>query len=128
MLGVTSALVSYAPPTSAGSGPFSTTQAVGPLELQTTVDPAELGRNEMHFYLFRARDGAQFDGTKQLRIRMTLPSKSIGPIAARAVKGGPGHYVVPATDFGVKGDWEVKLTGRVSEFDQYETTVKVPIR
>jgi hypothetical protein len=59
---------------------------------------------------------------------MTLPSKSIGPIAVRAVKGGPGHYVVPAADFGVKGDWEVKLVGLVSEFDQYETTIKVPIR
>jgi copper transport protein len=128
VLGVTSALVSYAPPTSANTGPYSTTQSVGPLELQATVDPAELGRNEMHFYLFRARDGAQFNGTKQLRVRMTLPSKSIGPIAVRAVKGGPGHYVVPAADFGVKGDWQVKLTGRVSEFDQYETTIKVPIR
>jgi copper transport protein len=128
VIGVTSALVSYAPPTSAGSGPFSTTKAVGPLELQSTVDPAEVGRNEMHFYLFRARDGAQFDGTKRFTVRMTLPSKSIGPIAVRAIKGGPGHYVVPAADFGVKGDWEVKLVGLVSEFDQYETTIKVPIR
>ena len=59
---------------------------------------------------------------------MTLPSKNIGPIAARAIKAGPGHYVVPAADFGVKGDWKVKLVARVSEFDQYATTVKVPIR
>jgi copper transport protein len=128
VLGVTSLLVSYSPPTSARSGPFSTTQAVGPLELQSTVDPAEVGRNEMHFYLFRARDGAQFDGTKEFKVRMALPGENIGPIAVRAVKGGPGHYVVPAADFGVSGDWQVKLTGRVSEFDQYETTVKVPIR
>ncbi len=128
VLGVTSVLVSYAPPTSARSGPFSTTQAVGPLELQSTIDPAEVGRNEMHFYLFRARDGAQFDGTKEFKVRATLPGENIGPIAIRAVKGGPGHYVVPAADFGVKGDWQVKLTGRVSDFDQYEATVRVPIR
>ncbi len=128
VLGVTAALVSYPPPSTADAGPFVTTKSVGPLELQVTVDPAELGRNEMHLYLFRARDGTQFNGTKELRIRMTLPSKDIGPLAARPVKAGPGHYVVPATDFGVKGDWELRFTGRVSEFDQYETTVEVPIK
>ena len=77
--------------------------------------------------MFRSRDGSQFNGTKELRIRMTLPSKDIGPLAARPTKAGPGHYVVPATDFGVAGDWDVKFTGRVSEFDQYETTFEVPI-
>jgi copper transport protein len=127
VLGVTAALVSYAPATAEQTGPFATTQAVGPLELQVTVDPAEVGRNEMHLYLFRSRDGTQFDGTKELRIRMTLPSKDIGPLAVRPVKAGPGHYVVPAADFGVEGDWEVRFTGRVSEFDQYETKLKVPI-
>jgi copper transport protein len=127
VLGVTALLVSYAPANTEATGPFAATKLVGPLELQVTVDPAKVGRNEMHLYMFRSRGGSQFNGTKELRIRMTLPSKGIGPLAARPTKAGPGHYVVPAADFGVAGDWEVKFTGRVSEFDQYETTVEVPI-
>jgi copper transport protein len=128
VLGVTAALVSYAPPVTASGGPFSGTKRLGPLELQVTVDPAEVGRNEMHVYMFRASDGSQFTGTKELRVRMTLPDKDIGPLAVRPRKAGPGHYVMPATDFGVKGDWQIRFQNRVSEFDQYETTVEVPIR
>jgi copper transport protein len=128
VLGVTAALVSYAPAVGGTSGPFAESKLVGPLEMQVTVDPAELGRNEMHLYIFRSRDGAQFNGTKELRIRYRLPEKNVGPLAARATKAGPGHYVVPAMDFGIEGDWEVRFTGRVSEFDQYETTFEVPIK
>jgi copper transport protein len=127
VLGVTALLVSYAPPNTEATGPFAATKLVGPLELQITVDPAKVGRNEMHLYMFRSKDGSQFNGTKELRVRMTLPSKDIGPLAARATKAGPGHYVVPAADFGVAGKWQVRFTGRVSEFDQYETTFEVPI-
>jgi copper transport protein len=127
VLGITALLVSYAPPYNPVSGPFAATKLEGPLELQLTVDPAKVGRNEMHLYMFRSRDGSQFNGTKELRIRMTLPSKGIGPLALRPAKAGPGHYVVPAGDFGVAGKWQVRFTGRVSEFDQYETTFEVPI-
>jgi hypothetical protein len=45
----------------------------------------------------------------------------------RPTKAGPGHYVVPAADFGVAGKWQVRFIGRVSEFDQYETAFEVPI-
>jgi copper transport protein len=129
VLGVTAALVSYAPAVGSDpGGPFADSKLVGPFEMQVTVDPAELGRNEMHLYIFRSSDGTQFNGTKQLRIRYRLPDKNVGPLAARPTKAGPGHYVVPAMDFGIKGDWDVKFTGRVSEFDQYETTFEVPIR
>jgi copper transport protein len=129
VLGVTAALVSYPPPAAVGDGggPFAATKTFGPLELQLTVDPAKAGANTMHLYLTRARDGSQFEGTKELRVQMALPSKSIGPLTAKPAKAGPGHYVIPAADFPLTGDWQVRFTDRVSEFDQYETTIDVPI-
>jgi copper transport protein len=130
VLGVTAALVSYPPATAVGrgdGGPFAATKTLGPLELQLTVDPASAGSNTMHLYLTRARDGSQFDGTKELRVRMALPSKGIGPLKEKPTKAGPGHYVIPAADFPFGGDWQVRFTDRVSEFDQYETTFEVPI-
>jgi copper transport protein len=130
VLGVTAALVSYAPPvaTGGGSGPFSATEALGPVQMQMTVDPARAGRNEMHLYLINARDGSQFKGTKELRVLLRLPDKGIGPIEPKAQKAGPGHYVIPGVDFVPAGDWEVDVVDRVSEFDQYETKLKVPIK
>jgi copper transport protein len=127
VLGVTAALVSYAPATARDAGPFSTTESMGPLEVQLTVDPAEAGRNEMHIYLFETSTGAQFDKTKEMRVALELPSKEIGPLAPEVEKTGPGHYTVPAADFVPGGDWTVALSARVSEFDEYTAEVEVPI-
>jgi copper transport protein len=127
VLGVTALLVSYAPANTPSTGPFAATKIVGPLEMQVTVDPASVGRNEMHLFMFRSRDGSQFNATKELKVRLSEPDKGIGPVEVKPTKAGPGHYVVPAADFGVAGDWKVAFAARVSEFDQYETTVEVPI-
>lgn len=127
VLAVTSALVSYAPAISEGSGPFSATERLGPARLEMTVDPARVGRNAMHLYLLDPRTGAQYTATKQLRVLARLPSKRIGPLRLPARQAGPGHYVVEAGVLGVAGDWEVELISRVSDFDEYRTTVKVPI-
>jgi copper transport protein len=128
VIGITSMLVSYAPPAVSSSGPYSTTKRLGPLELQMTVDPAATGSDAMHFYLTNAKDGSQFTGSKQFQVLMSLPNKSIGPLAADAHIAGPGHYVVPAATFVPGGKWKVQITDRVSEFDEFQTTVDVPIR
>lgn len=127
VLAVTAALVSYAPAISEGSGPFTATERLGPARLEMTVDPARVGRNEMHLYLLNPRTGAQYTGVKQLRVLVRLPSKRIGPLRLPAREAGPGHYVVEAGVLGVAGEWEVELIGRVSEFDEYRTKVEVPI-
>jgi copper transport protein len=128
VIAVTSVLVSYAPANTPSSGPFSATKALGPLELQMTVDPARTGSNAIHFYLINAKDGTQFTGSKGFSVLLSLPDKHIGPLKADARKAGPGHYVAPGADFVPGGKWRVQIVDRVSEFDQYETTVDVPIR
>ena len=128
VIAVTSVLVSYAPATARSTGPFSTTKTLGPLELQMTVDPARTGTNGMHFYLLNAKNGSQFTGSKEFSAQISLPSKSIGPLKLDARKAGPGHYVAPGVDFVPGGKWKVQIVDRVSEFDEYATTVDVPIR
>jgi len=128
VLAVTSVLVSYAPPTNASSGPFATTKTLGPLELQMTVDPAQTGSNVMHFYVTNAKDGSQFTAGKEFTVLTRLPGKNIGPLNVDARKAGPGHYVAPGVSFVPGGKWQVQVIERVSQFDQYQTTVDVPIR
>lgn len=127
VLGVTAALVSYAPSVAEQSGPFSTATDMGPLRLDLTVDPARAGRNEIHVYLTDAADGTQFEGTRELRVALRLPDKDIGPIDTAPRRAGPGHYVVTRADLGVAGDWELAVSARVSEFDQYDASVEVPV-
>ncbi len=128
VLGVTAALVSYPPPASLAGGPFGGSAALGPLRLEATLDPARVGPNELHLYLLRASDGAPFDGTKELTVTLALPAKDIGPLDTTAREAGPGHYVVDTVQLVPAGDWRLHVTSRISQFDQYDTTLKVPVR
>ncbi|MGI9099557.1 MAG: copper resistance CopC/CopD family protein [Solirubrobacteraceae bacterium] len=128
VLGVTAALVSYPPPESLAGGPFGADATLGPLRLEVTMDPARVGPNELHLYLLRANDGTPFHGTKELTVALSLPDKHIGPLPATARDAGPGHYVVDTVQLVPAGDWRLDVTSRVSAFDQYETSLKVPVR
>ncbi len=128
VLGVTAALVSYAPPIDAASGPFSTNTTLGPIELEMTVEPAKVGLNTVHLYLIDATNGAQYTDTKELVATASLPAKGIGPLPLKANVAGPGHYILSSAVLSPGGTWQIEITDRVSEFEQYSRTVQVPIR
>jgi copper transport protein len=127
VIGVTAALASYAPPVSAQAGPFSITTEVGPTTLEMDVDPARVGSNQMHIYFFDAKTGAPYKQGKELTVTATLPDKQIGPLPLTVQDAGPGHYIVQGALLNAPGDWEIDLTLRVSEFDQLEEAVEVPV-
>jgi copper transport protein len=128
VLGVTAALVSYPPPDSLAAGPFDGTAMLGPLRLEATMDPARVGANALHLYVLKAADGTPFAGTKELTVTLALPGRGIGPLPARARKAGPGHYVVDSVQLVPAGEWRLHVTSRVSDFDQYDATLRVPVR
>jgi copper transport protein len=128
VFGVTAALVTYTPPVDAAQGPFSTSVRLGPAELEMTVEPATVGLNTVHLYLINPSDGTQFTRTKQLTATATLPAQKIGPLPLRVDHAGPGHYILSDARLSPGGSWELKLTDRVSAFDEYTTSVSVPIR
>jgi copper transport protein len=131
VLAVTGALTGYAPPTAATAataGPVSVTQGMGPLDVRMTIDPARVGPNAVHMYLFKAADGVPFTGTKELKVEATLASRGIGPLDLTLHRAGPGHYVADAVTLSPGGDWKLAVTDRVSDFDEYTTTVKATVR
>ena len=90
-LGVTGALSSYAPSTAQATGkPFSTTVNVGPARVEVTVDPAQVGPNETHVYLFDRETGAPFEGTEELRLTAAMPSKQHRQDRSRAERRRAG--------------------------------------
>lgn len=127
VLGVTAALASYAPPVSAQGGPFSATTTFGPTQLEVSVDPARVGENQIHVYLFDSKTGAQYTKGKELTVTATLPDKEIGPLPLQPEPAGPGHYIVSDALLNAPGTWQLDFTLRVSEFDQFEKTLEVGI-
>jgi copper transport protein len=128
VFGVTAALVSYAPPIDIANGPFSTTMTLGPAELEMTVEPARVGLNTVHLYLIDAHTGAQFTATKGLSVTAKLPANGIGPLPLQVNLAGPGHYVLSSVELSPGGTWQLQVTDRVSEFEEYAKTVDVPIK
>ena len=127
VIGVTAALASYAPPISAQGGPFSSETLVGPVQLEMSVEPATVGANEIHVYLFDATSGAPYAKVKQLTVSAALPEKGIS-LPLEPQLSGPGHYTIPDALLNASGDWRLTVTIRVSAFDEYTKTVEVPIR
>jgi copper transport protein len=127
VIGVTAALASYAPPVSAQAGPFSTTAEVGLTTLEMDVDPARVGANQIHIYFFDAKTGAPYKQGKELTVTATLPDKEIGPLPLSVQDAGPGHYIVANALLNAPGDWEIDIVLRVSEFEQFEEEIEVPV-
>ena len=126
VFGVTAALITYAPPIDAAAGPFSANTSLGPAELEITIEPAKVGLNTAHLYLIDARTGAQFTATKELTATARLPSKGIGPLVLHRRWRGPAT-TSSAQWCSARGDWEIQIVDRVSEFESFSRTVKVPI-
>jgi copper transport protein len=127
VFGVTAALITYAPPIDAASGPFSTNTTIGPAVLEMTVEPAKVGPNTIHLYLIDAKTGVQYTATKELTATARLPAKDIGPLPLKASLAGPGHYILSSAVLSPGGTWSIELIDRVSEFEQFTRVVKVPI-
>jgi copper transport protein len=128
VFGVTAALVAYAPPIDAATGPFSTSTTLGPAELELTVEPARVGLNTIHLYLIDAKTGVQFTQTRELTATALLPAKGIGPLPLKVNAAGPGHYILSSVELTPGGAWELRIVDRVSEFDEFSQTIHVPIR
>ena len=125
---VVTAVLTALSPAAAAEGPFSGSVELGPAELELTVDPALVGANEAHLYLFDRQSGAQYDDVKELGVKASLPDSDIGPLEQEVRKSGPGHYVVRDLQLGPAGSWLLDVTARVSAFDQYEAEIEVPVR
>lgn len=125
---VTAALVAFAPPIDAASGPFQENVRLGPAELEAIIAPDQAGVYQMHLYLIDATTGAPYLASKQLTVTASLPSKQIGPLLERSFVTGPGHYTVPDAILSPAGTWTVTITDRVSLFQEYTVTLAVPAR
>lgn len=128
VLGITGALTGFAPAiaTGTGTGPFATTDMIGPAQIQLTVDPAKVGGNLVHLYLLDPRTGAQWDRAQEVRVKFVQSEKAI-ELDSTTRKAGPGHYVVDDAVLSSDGTWDVQVTARVSDFDEYSKTIEVPV-
>ena len=127
-LAATATLVRAAPPATIAGGPVVRELDLGPMRLTMDVEPASVGPNDYHLYLFDRRTGAQIDRVEELTVRLVQRDKRIGPITIDIPRKGPAHYELRNSALGVRGTWEATVTARVSEFDEYAAKTEFEVR
>jgi copper transport protein len=91
---------------------------------QVTLDPGRVGDNNLQAVVYGADGG--FVTVPELRISFTLPDQDVGPLDAKVADKG-GYWGADAVNLPIPGDWEMKVTVRVSEVDQVSVTKPVRI-
>ena len=90
------------------------------------VDPARVGRNEIHLYLLD-RSGQPARGVAEVRLAASLSSPALGPLRFSTTPAGPGHFIAVAAQFPIAGSWRLTTQVRRGEFDQWSVTTTIPI-
>jgi copper transport protein len=126
IVGVTAALVAEPPAKAQGTGGSVTREGeIGPFLYALTVEPARVGKNELHAYLLeRTGQPAEVD---EIGLALTLAEPDVGPLPLKATPAGPGHVVVTAGELPLAGDWTFQLDVRRGEFDAWTATTDIPI-
>jgi len=127
VLATTALLVRLAPPAALADVPVERTLDLGPMRLEMVAEPPKAGPVDFHLYLFDRQTGAQIRRVEQLTVELTHPQKRIGPIRLEIPLKGPAHYELLDHPIGVPGDWQMKVTARVSEFDEYTANATVEV-
>ncbi|MCK9247939.1 MAG: copper resistance protein CopC/CopD [Solirubrobacteraceae bacterium] len=144
VLGVTAALVSYAPGgapaagtdseggwrTTDGSaaGSLATSTTAGPVRVDLHLAPLRVGDQALHLDLRDARTGAPWRAARTVEVTAREPDAGLGPIAIAVRRTGPGRYVARGPLVAVPGRWRLRVAVRVSAFDLHATTVTARVR
>ncbi|MDQ0684797.1 copper transport protein [Streptomyces achromogenes] len=91
---------------------------------QVTLDPGRVGDNNVQAVVYGPDGG--FVSVPELRISFTLPDQDVGPLDAKVTDKG-GYWAAEAVNLPIPGDWEMKVTVRVSEVDQVSVTKPVRV-
>lgn len=128
VLAATAVLVRSTPPEAIANGPQEKELDLGPLRAELVVEPATVGPNAIHVYLFDRRTGAQISKVEQLTLTLSQAKAGIAPIELGIPRKGVAHYELLGQPLPAAGDWKTVVTARVSDFDEFAARTTLTVR
>jgi copper transport protein len=126
VLAVTAVLVNAVPAKQAAALPFSHSFTTLGVQVNTIVDPAEVGAgNEVHVYILSSQGVPK--AIPELDASISLPAQHLGPLGIPLRVVGPGHFTASNVAFPVAGNWILKLTVRTGAIDEQVVTTTLPV-
>ncbi len=123
---VTAFLVDTEPAKSAISKPFTAEVEGSNFTTIVIADPAKRGANTLHFLALTPEGKPK--PVENIRARLTLPSKEIGPLVVEPDFAGVGHYISEGYRIPLSGDWQMEVILRLSPIDEERVVLTVPVR
>jgi copper transport protein len=118
IIGVTAVLVNAAPAKDIVMEHGAATAEVdlgGEVQAHVSVEPGTTGRNDIHIEL--GGHEAAAEEVAEVNVAITLPSQGVGPLRYKAEPDGHAGYVVRDAEFGIAGEWELRVEARRGEFE-----------
>jgi copper transport protein len=104
--------------------PFDTGSPGGKGTVNVTIEPGLIGRNSVQAVVLDEQGGIAT--VPEVRMTLTLPGKSIGPLDAK-LKNKGGYFGSDTLNLPFPGTWKMAVTVRTSDTDQATATTNVTI-
>jgi copper transport protein len=134
VVGVTAVLVNAAPAKDEvmahGGETTAEVDLGGELQAHVRVEPGTVGPNEIHVEFGAGHAETDRPAFAEVAVSATLPSQDVGPLRFVAEEQGHAGYVVREANFGLAGDWQLRVEARRGEFELLtgDTTISIAER
>ena len=83
--------------------------------VQVVVDPARVGRNEIHLYTYDETDRPA-DLGDEVSLDLSLPSAGLGPITSEPLRAGPAHFTLSGDELRRPASGRSRSSIRIDRF------------
>ncbi|WP_261556861.1 copper resistance CopC/CopD family protein [Frankia tisae] len=126
VLGLTATLVNMIPARTSYAPPFTGTAFAGPMTVKVRVAPTRIGAESLDVYAWAPSGKPQ--KLVQASAALSLPTADLGPFEVPLDLAAPGHARSDRVQAPLVGKWQLRLTLRINDFDQYVTTLFYTVR
>jgi copper transport protein len=126
VVAITALLVNAPPPLEVLGKPVTVTMRGTALLLDSTISPAQSGKNRLHFYALTPE--GQTQAVENMTVTASLPANDIAPIDLKVVRAGPNHFQTLAADLPVKGPWRFIVEVQLDTFTAESVAATINIR
>ncbi len=126
VIGATAALSRAVPGRDAVGAPVVRTLRDPLVQIDLTLDPAHVGRNELHVYLLDP-DG-QIRDAKGTQVLLSLASEGIEGLRAPVTRLAKGHWSTGALVLPLPGRWTVEVVVQLDEFTEVTASTMMDVR
>jgi copper transport protein len=126
VVAITALLVNAPPPLEVLGKPVTVTMRGTALLLDSTISPAQSGKNRLHFYALTPE--GQTQAVENMTVTASLPASDIAPIDLKVVRAGPNHFQTLAADLPVKGPWRFIVEVQLDTFTAESVAATINIR